>query len=114
MENAKVRIVALPAGEAPQRVREQWIGLELPLVSKPGLYRGVGVASSPTFFGRLWREMSGKGKMIDGYVVDARRAVEILEASHPEAAAWWRQNTRQFLAQRRRFIFDKESCEVVR
>src|SRR5215469_5604551 len=107
---AKVRIVALPPGEAPQWVREKWIGLELPIVGQGGVYRGVGVTSRPTFLGRLWRTFSGKAEMIDGYVVDARRAVEILEAAHPEAAAWWRENTPRILAQGRRFIFKRDSC----
>ena len=109
----RIRIVALPPGEAPQWVREAWIGLELPTEAERGVYRAIGVSSGLSFLDQLWRSIAGKGEMIDGYVVEARRAVEILAAANPAAAAWWRQNTPQLLAQNRRFIFNKDVCEVV-
>jgi hypothetical protein len=46
----RIRIVSAPPGEAPQWVREQWIGCELPLVARMaiGTFSGVGVLKTST------------------------------------------------------------------
>ncbi len=68
---AKIRIVACPPGEAPQAVREAWIGLELPLPpGRLGHRRGwltTGVVSGPrTWWQRVtwWR---------GAYLLDGKR-----------------------------------------
>ncbi len=64
---AKIRIVACPPGEAPQAVREAWIGLELPLPpGRLGHRRGwltTGVVSGPRTW---WRESCA-------YLLDGKR-----------------------------------------
>jgi len=70
---AKIRIVAFPPGEAPQAVREAWIGLELPLPpGRLGHRRGwltTGVVSGPrTWWQRVtwWRDNCA-------YLLDGKR-----------------------------------------
>jgi hypothetical protein len=92
-----LRIEAVPPGEAPQWVREQWVGLALPLAGRQSSPRSVltsGVMSGPK---SLWASLAAliSGKLVrrTGYVVETSAAVAILATKSPEAAAWWRENT---------------------
>ena len=53
----RIRIVAVPAGEAPQWVRETWVGIELPLALRQAHnVHTFGVLSGPrSFLAALWR-----------------------------------------------------------
>lgn len=60
-----IRIIARPPGEAPQAVREAWIGLELPLPpGRSGHRRGwltTGVVSGPrTWWRRVISILTGR------------------------------------------------------
>ncbi|AUN32204.1 hypothetical protein [Niveispirillum cyanobacteriorum] len=111
-----VRIVAVPPGEAPLWVREAWVGLELPLVrylsSRKFLCAGV-LSGSRSRFGWLWDLLRGRTETITGYMIDAALAVDILCASSPAAAAWWRENTPDLLAPKRCFIFHADVCRML-
>lgn len=77
----KIEIIARPSGQAPELIREAWVGLELEAQMDPGgLYVGVlgGKASSDN---------------IGGYTVAGNEALEALRAKHPEAARWWEENS---------------------
>lgn len=109
-------IARTPIGEAPEWVRRAWIGLELP-VAHPHkrTWRVVGVNSGPkTLIGGLWALLSGRTNKISGYSVNARAAVDILATKDAAAAEWWRTNAAHLLDGRYPFIFDIESCDVVR
>lgn len=54
-------------GVAPEHIREQWVGLRLPVRSK-----------------HYWEE-DGE----EGFVVRAREALEVLKRDRPEAYEWW-------------------------
>jgi len=110
-----VRIIAVPPGEAPLWVREKWVGLELPLArASPGRFFGFGALSGPrSFFTQLWGILQRRADRIYGYAVEAHPAVEILQASSPEAAAWWRENAAELVAPRRCLLFHAEVCQVV-
>jgi hypothetical protein len=114
--NASVRIVGVPPGEAPLWVREKWVGLELPLArdAAPREYFTLGVVSAPgSQVAQLWALLRGRADHTCGYAVEGARAVDILERSSPEAAAWWREHAPQYVAPRRYLVFHADVCEVV-
>ncbi len=113
---AKVRIIACPPGEAPQAVREAWIGLELPL---PGGRSGqrrtwltTGVVSGPrTWWQRLIGILRGSAQVHAGYAVNGLEAVNLLALKDPLAATWWRDNCAYLLDGKRRLLFPAEVCQ---
>lgn len=113
MSDRSIRIVSTPPGDAPLWVREKWVGLELPIVgTSSSQLLGVSVNVAPTVFHHLWAVICGRSEKIHGYRVEAKRAVDILAISSPEAAEWWRQNTPGFLRGGRLFVFHAEACRL--
>ena len=47
-----------------------------------------------------------------GYAVNARDAVDLLQAKDPMAAAWWREHCGHMLDGKRWFLFPTVSCEA--
>ncbi len=89
---AMIRIIARPDGEAPEAIRDAWIGLELPLVHpEPVDTLGFGVLTGPK---HRWLEILlchlGRAQKVSGYVVPADQAIQRLAAKDPTAAIWWR------------------------
>jgi hypothetical protein len=111
-----VRIIAVPPGEAPLWVREKWVGLKLPLLRWPDTRKliGFGAVSAPrTYPAQIWALLRGRSQRVYGFVVDAARAVDILDRASPEAAAWWRENAAELILPGRGLIFHAEVCEIV-
>jgi hypothetical protein len=117
VRDGRVRIFAVPPGEAPQWVREKWVGLELPLAqfsagARP--WHSAGVLTGPRGFlatvGRLFR---GELHEQSGFVVNVLEAVAVLERVSPEAAQWWRMNAAHLMKPSRCFLFPKHVCTVV-
>jgi hypothetical protein len=113
-----VRITRTPAGEAPEHIREAWVGLTLPLPSdrsgKRQVFPVFGVLSGPKSIGRtFWSLLTGKHIRYDGYAVATLTALEVLEARSPAAASWWRANTPHLLKPQSRLIFEAEVCEEI-
>ena len=114
--NPTIRIVGVPPGEAPLWVREQWVGLELPLTrhKAPKAFYAFGVLSSPpTWLAQCWEIVRGRAPRIPGYAVESVRAVDILAASSPAAAAWWRENTPDLIRPRRCLLFHEHVCQLI-
>lgn len=113
----KVRIVAVPPGEAPLWVRERWVGLELPLAQKPrsAVSRPTGgVLSGPkSALSGLVGFLLGRYGRTSGFIVLVLGALQVLEVASPEAANWWRTNTPHLCKPSRRFMFHSNVCEVV-
>ena len=98
-----IKIVSMPAGQAPEWVRQAWIGLILPTTSprKPVVSSGVlGGEPGPS--------------NIDDYQVKTDTAIKKLRKKNPEAAKWWEDNTPWLLGPGHYFRFGKRFCEVVR
>lgn len=109
------RIVAAPAGEAPQWVREAWVGLTLPL-KETGLRTlpSIGVLSGPkSELGWLWASLTGARITTTGYLTRAAKAIEILSRTRPDAAEWWRDHAPKFLREEAEFLFEAPACERV-
>jgi len=109
----KIRIVRAPVGEAPEWVREAWVGLELPLhESDETTVETGGVLSGPwTPFGYWWARLRGKSHRTTGYLVHSARAIQILARTRPDAADWWRTHAPRFCKPHEGFIFDSPACE---
>jgi hypothetical protein len=115
-QNYAIRIVAVPPGEAPLWVREKWVGLVLPLTLAATAqgYFGFGVVSGPhSWLGQVWRVLRGQAHRMQGYAVEGARAIDILQSSSPEAAAWWREHAPQHLGPRRFLVFHAHVCQIV-
>jgi len=108
-----IKIVRRPIGEAPEWVRDAWIGLSLPLaVKREHSWRGVGVLSGPSrWLPQLWALATGKTEKFEGYLVNAQAAVDLLAEVNPGAAAWWRKQTPELLNGKRCFVFDASAGE---
>lgn len=98
----RVRVVSVPPGEAPDWVRQAWVGVELPTRHKePKAFTGFGVRT-----GRL-----DSADM--GYEVDGAAAVRAVAAVDPAAAEWWRVNAPGVTANGYTLVFPADVCEQV-
>jgi hypothetical protein len=99
---ALVRVTASPPGEAPDWVRASWVGLELPLIA--GQVRPLQ--------GPAYQVLSRSFVLVpDGYAVDGKTAVQILESANLEAGQWWRTNSPDVLAPGYQMVFPAHVCE---
>jgi hypothetical protein len=110
----KIRIKSTPPGEAPEHVRQAWIGLELPVPlrcrSSPGIWSWCSFWSEESVWA-LFSLIFRRAKPTVGYIVESHVAIDVLATRSPEAAAWWRQNTPQYTKPGRNFIFAAELYE---
>jgi hypothetical protein len=113
----EVRIMSVPPGEAPEAVRQAWVGLVLPLApgeTGPRESAAFGVVTGPRRrFGQLLRLLTGRYKRAMQYVVAVDAAIEALEKASPEAADWWRENTPDLIGLGQTFGFAAEVCEEI-
>jgi hypothetical protein len=101
---AHLRILQTPPGDAPEKVRRAWIGVELPLnrwQNTPRLKETVGVLSD---------RVEGYAM---GFTVAGRKAVNALATQSPDAASWWQENAPHVLANSYQLFFPLEVCERV-
>lgn len=60
---------------------------------------------------QIWAVLRGNAIKVTGYSVNAKVAVDHLADYHPEAAAWWREQTPKLLDGKRYFVFEADACE---
>ena len=96
----KIRITSAPKGQAPQWVRDAWIGLELPLHETQGSFPLMGATGG---------EAAPENQ--DGYLVDFDMALEELEKVNPKAVMWWLKSPIAYTAGA--LAFGKYCCELV-
>jgi hypothetical protein len=112
----KIRITGVPVGEAPEWVREAWVGLELAVVHRSRVVTmpAFGVLSMPrSLSGMLWGLVRGKTTRMSGYLVSAPDAVDLLTGANPQAAQWWRDNTPHLMRPGRLFLFNRDACTPI-
>ena len=116
-DGTRLRIVAIPPGEAPAWVREKWVGLELPLAqSSSGAFtwRSAGVLTGPRgFAARAAGLLRGELREQRGFVVNVIQAIAALERASPEAARWWRTNAPHLMKPSRHFVFPEAVGQLV-
>jgi hypothetical protein len=100
----RIRIVAVPPGEAPQGIRQAWVGVELPLVA------GQKQPQASAVHGVMSGGLAGSAL---AYVVDGRTAVERLASHDPNAADWWRENAPHVLAAGYQLLFPADVCQPI-
>ena len=74
---AQIKIVAIPPGEAPLWVRQEWVDMTLPVAE--------GMPSNTVKMGVL----SGKPENPESYPVDITVAIQELKKKSTKAAEWW-------------------------
>ena len=113
----QIRIKSVPHGEAPETIRQTWIGIVIPVpprVSRRRTFLGTGVLSGPkNRLGALLAILLGRTRRMTGYMVESKTALELLAANSPEAAGWWRDNAPHFFEPGRAFVFSRDSCEEI-
>lgn len=78
-----------------------------------GRFITVGVLSLSRSVLAQWLAIfRGRAELVAGYAVEALPAVNILAHAHPEAAAWWRENTPHLIAPKRYLVFHEEVCRI--
>ena len=111
-----IRIVRRPDGEAPESVREAWVGLVLPVVSdlqESVNLRTSGVRSGPrNVFSSLVFVLLRRGTKKRGYAVDTAEALDILEKKNSAAARWWRTNAEHLVRLKKALLFQEDCCVV--
>lgn len=107
-----IKIVHRPEGEAPDWVRDAWIGLSLPTVQRlPRVWFTVGMdKSQANVLSRLLHLSMGKTRRVSGFAVNALAAVNLLTETQPAAAEWWRTNMPKLLTGKRYLVFDVDCC----
>lgn len=111
----KIKIVDVPAGEAPLHIREAWVGLVLPIVGRKSfrVWTSGVLTGARTPWGRLWAALRGRWTKRDGFVVDAAAAIFLLAQVRPDAAQWWQDSAPHLIKARRRFLFEQDVCRPV-
>lgn len=79
-----IEIIKVPEGEAPEWVREAWVGLVLPCDPY------VGHGQEPEKGVLSLKECEGIHRKRYSYAVFQKDAIRILRNYSPNAAAWWR------------------------
>jgi hypothetical protein len=100
----RIRIINTPPGDAPEEIRQAWVGLELPLAPGEHGPRAMDTAG-------VVSQLPAGVRM--GYAVEGRVAVDLLASHAPAAAAWWRTHTPEVLASTYWLVFPAETCEKV-
>jgi hypothetical protein len=90
----RVKNVTIPAGEAPEWVRQAWVGLVLPCYPVAGFPTcpELGVLSGRPDGAHCKDAACDAGNGRDGVRVPQTGALTILELYNPNAARWWKTN----------------------
>ena len=112
-----LRIIATPLGDAPQWVREAWVGVVIPLLDDVATAQEIPVVS--VYDTAQHSGMPPQSNATDlphgtwrGYTVLAIDAFDALQVLRPDAAEWWFENLPHLLDPNQYFVFD-ELCGVV-
>ena len=108
-----IKIISIPAGEAPPHIREAWVGLVLPL-AEPEMrrIRSAGVLNGPgSYFKYIYKFLTGQYTNYEGYVVEGVTAIAILARHNPTAAEWWRENSPYLLKPGQFIFFEAAYCQ---
>lgn len=98
---AEIMIIAVPPGQAPLAVREQWVGMTLPVAEDlPPNTFVVGVLNGEP-----------KNQEDEGYSVETAVAIQELERKNPGMARWWRAVVPETIPTW--FVFSYDVCRFI-
>lgn len=100
IDTGLIRIKKLPAGEAPENIRKEWIGSTLPCNPIVGF--------SEEEFGALSNK---KGSNRYAFNVPQKEALEILEKASRVAAKYWK--SKGYPKPGNYFVFDESEAEII-
>lgn len=103
---AKIKIITPPAGQAPEWVRQAWVGLELPVSDAPGQQ-----SHEPRYQQRGVLGSMASPDNIGGYNVRTEKALEILRKENAQAAEWWDDHINPQAMPW--LVFGKKFCELI-
>jgi hypothetical protein len=114
----RLRIIDVPAGEAPAEIRQAWVGLTLPLMAgetKARAFKTNGgvLTGARSTLGAFWRLVTARSARTHGYLVPAARAIQILEDANPSAASWWKEYAPHAIEMNKGFVFNAECGETI-
>lgn len=100
----KIQIIGIPAGEAPKDIREQWIGLVLPVDASLDFETGIqeGVLGGPPALENL-----------NGFPVKFEDAIRALKETGKIRAALWWENNNIARAGASHLVFGWDFCELL-
>jgi len=101
MTGQSIEIMQIPDGQAPEWVREAWIGLSLP-IKHVNYELPVGMDDR----GRLRPAIDGD---ILYYPIDKEVALKRLKERSPKAAEWFRENLPKLCSE---LFFNDSACRV--
>jgi hypothetical protein len=91
-----IRISSRPAGDAPEAIRDKWIGLVMPVQKEAT--EPVGLPGRP------------KSERRVGYEVRWEDAMRVLGQKHPDAREWWKRNAKGSAT----LVFEDSCCKVAK
>jgi len=97
----RIKILKTPAGQAPQEIREAWVGLILPCYPQSGIPAGE-------VRGAVTGEKVAKRQSV---IVPQDQAIAILEQHSAKAAAWWK--ALGFPMEGQGFVFGADEVGIV-
>lgn len=111
----EIVIRSTPLGEAPENVRDAWVGVILPVYGERAVKtRTTGVLSGPRSWLAMWLYLFlRRGPVEEGFLVEAPVAFEQLGQRSATALAWWQQNTPHLTRPGQYLLFHTHVCEVV-
>ena|SRR5579862_3402272 len=98
----RIRIIDVPPGQAPEWVRQQWVGLELPVAEEPRddqEYTQLGARG-------------GNPENIGGYRIKADIAFDALRQRSPLAVTWWEAHAPHAFLPSSSLVFRRDVCEI--
>lgn len=109
-----IEIIRRPFGDAPEWVRDGWIGARLPLAATDKTsWQSVSIFERRKgLFPWLWMTLTGQTRRVQAYAVIAKDAVDILDRQDVRAANWWHENVPELLDGSQLFLFDAACCEL--
>ena len=110
----KIRIVAVPAGEAPIKVRKEWLGLEMEVdVYMTAALRGASLVGSRSSGVVSGKQVNADNPNEGGYAIPVEVAIRALRSAGKEDAAsyWTKANQQGRLVTH--LIFGCQFCEVI-
>ena len=114
----KIHVIAVPRGDAPDEIRQAWVGLTLPLAEGETGSRAFSsdrlCTSLRSRLWYLWLVLTWrKPPDFRVYIVDHNVAFETLSRASPFALNWWRENRPYLFEQKLKVAFYVEECELI-